>query len=132
MKLPFGKMKANLLRKKKNYFFYNRTMVNNIRNMNPIEFNSFIKQLRQQYKQKAVEQKEEKRELKKQEKEQKKQTAEKAAELKKKQFYVKNLISIIKVWKSKKKIFSIIKVWKSKKIIFSVIKIWKMKVIFII
>ncbi len=32
-------------------------MVNNISNMNPIEFNSFIKRLKQQYKQKAVEQK---------------------------------------------------------------------------
>ncbi len=55
MKLPFGKMKANPFFF--NYFFYNKTMVNNIGNMNPIEFSSFIKQLRQQYKQKAAEQK---------------------------------------------------------------------------
>ncbi len=38
----------------------------NIRNMNPFEFKSFIKQLRQQYNQKAVEQKNQEREQKNQ------------------------------------------------------------------
>ncbi len=48
----------------------------NIYNMNPVEFNNFIKRLRQQYKQHTAEQKEQEKAQKEQEKTQKKQAAE--------------------------------------------------------
>ncbi len=49
----------------KSYFFYNKNKENNnIYNMNPAEFNNFIKRLRQQYKQHTAEQKEQEKVLK--------------------------------------------------------------------
>ncbi len=57
--------------------------IEDIRNMNSFEFKSFIKQLRQQYNQKAVEQKSQERAQKNQAREQNNQGVEKARGLKK-------------------------------------------------
>ncbi len=59
-------------------------MENNIYDMNPVEFNNFIKQLRQQYKQHIAGQKEQEKAQKKQKAvEQKKQTGDQKTDKKK-------------------------------------------------